>query len=202
MHKFDFQKFKSVFKNSVNVLASVILVVTLVIVIALVFTRVSGKTPQLFGYQILRVSSSSMSPKLEVGDIILSKRTDPEALKSGDIVTYHGEYGSYSGKLITHQLISEPYKADGRLYFQAKGIANTYVDPEFTDEQIVGKMVNKMPVFSRIYSFFVTPYGLILILGVLGILFINEVFALVRLSKAKDSADENYVTNEKQQDDL
>lgn len=171
-------------KKLKNILIVCILAVTFVTVITLVVTRIQGKTPELFGYQILRISSASMEPELSVGDIILSKRVkDVTALEVGDIITYKGQEGSYEGKTITHEVAIEPYEYEGKYYLQTRGIANGYTDPEISEDQIVGEMVHVMPLFSAMYSFFLTPWGLIVILGFLAVLFINESFNLVRLVK-------------------
>ena len=156
-------------------------------VILLFVTKVSGGTPEIFGYQILRISSPSMEPQLEVGDIILSKDVeDIISVKNGDIITYNGEFGEYAGKSITHEVVVEPYMSGGIYYLQTKGTANAYADPEISENQVVGKMVCKLTVFSAVYNFFATPWGLIIILGVLAILFINEAFALRQLIKEND----------------
>ena len=174
-------------KKFKNIFSVIILLVTFVLVIMLVFTRINGKTPELFGYQILRVSSSSMVPRLEVGDIILSQRVDDvTALKQGDVITYKGEFGNYAGKSITHEVIVEPFQSEGTYYLQTKGIANDYPDPEIREDQIIGKMISTIPIFSAVYNFFMTPWGLIAILGFLAVLFINEIFALRQLVKEND----------------
>lgn len=184
-------------KKLKNILSTVLLTVTFILLILIVFTRIQGKTPELFGYQVLRVSSSSMVPKLEVGDILLSKRVDDiTALKAGDIITYNGEYGSYAGKLITHEVVVEPYLANGKYYLQTQGVANEYIDPEISEEQVIGKMVRDLPALSAVYSFFVTPWGLILVLGFLAVLFINEAFALKRLIKEKNGEESDSITDE------
>lgn len=174
-------------KKFKNIFSVIILLVTFVLVIMLVFTRINGKTPELFGYQILRVSSSSMVPRLEVGDIILSQRVDDvTTLKQGDVITYKGEFGNYAGKSITHEVIVEPFQSEGTYYLQTKGIANDYPDPEIREDQIIGKMISTIPIFSAVYNFFMTPWGLIAILGFLAVLFINEIFALRQLVKEND----------------
>lgn len=175
-------------KKFKNVLSAVLLVITFIVLIVLVFTRIQGKTPQIFGYRILRVSSSSMEPKLYVGDIILSKSVDDiESLKVGDIITYNGEAGSFAGKVITHEVAVAPYESGGKFYLQTIGIANNYPDPEISEEQVIGKMVCTVPVLSAVYNFFITPWGLAVILGFLALLFINEVFSLRRLVKESGS---------------
>ena len=158
--------------------------------------RIQGKTPQLFGFQILRISSSSMEPKLQVGDIILSKRVkDVTTLKLGDIITYEGEIGGYADKIITHEVALEAYEVNGEYYLRTIGIANEHTDPEISEGQVMGKMVCTIPVFKAIYDFFITPWGLVLILGFLALLFTNELIVLIKL--IKNGADE-----EDSEDDL
>ncbi len=195
MSGFKLSKVSSIVRKALNLLFAVLLVFTFILVIIMVFTRISGKTPQLFGYQILRISSSSMEPELNVGDIILSKRVDPYTLTDGDIITYHGEYGSYQGKLITHAVVGEPAEQGGTLYLKTMGIANGYVDPEISAEQVVGKMACKIPLLGDVYNFFITPYGLFTILVFLAIFFINELFSLVKLTKRKEQIHDDKETS-------
>lgn len=174
-------------KNIKNIFSAIILLVTFILVIMLVFTRISGETPEIFGYQLLRVSTSSMEPRLEVGDIILSKEIDNiTAVKQGDIITYNGEFGDYAGKTITHEVVVAPHLSDGTYYLQTKGTANDYPDPEIREDQLIGSMVCSLSVLSMIYDFFMTPWGLIAILGFLAVLFINEIFALRQLVKENE----------------
>lgn len=180
------ENFKTL-KKITNIATAVLLIITLTLLGVMIVTRIQGKTPQLFGYQILRISSGSMEPKLHVGDIIISQSVDnPISLKAGDIVTYHGNFGSYDGKLITHEVVSLPYAQNGKVYLQTMGIANGYIDPEISEDQLVGKMVCKAPVLSVIFNFFMTPWGLAVVLIFLAFLFINEVYYLkkqIALSK-------------------
>ena len=180
-------------------LSVIILLVTFVLVIVLVFTRINGKTPEIFGCQLLRVSSASMEPKLKVGDIILSKEIDDiTKIEQGDIITYNGEVGDFAGKTITHEVVVAPYLTDDTYYLQTKGTANDYPDPEIREDQVIGSMVCSLGVLSKLYNFFITPWGLIVILGFLAILFINEIFALRQLVKENED-DEVKIENSSSQ---
>ena len=175
-------------KKQNRILTTALLVITFFLVIVMLVARIQGKTPQLFGFQVLRVSSASMEPKLQVGDVILSKRVrDITTLKPGDIITYKGEIGGYADKIITHEVTIEPYKSNGKYYLQTMGIANSHVDPEISEDQVIGKMVCKVPVLSALYAFFLSKWGLVVILGFLALLFTNEVLVLKRLIKNKDN---------------
>lgn len=180
--------------KKLNIVLSAILLITFSMVIILFFTRVQGKTPHFFDYQILRIASSSMEPKLQVGDVILSKKVrNITTLETGDIITYKGEVGGYSDKTITHEVTRVPYESNGKFYLQTMGIANTYSDPEISEDQVIGRMVCKLPVLSKVYNFFLTPWGLAVVLGFLSIMFINEVLVLRRLIKGNGNKDSDYL---------
>lgn len=186
-------------KNFKKILAILLVMVTFLLVMVFVVTRVQGKTPTLFGYQILRVVSPSMEPELMVGDVILTKKVkDVSSIELGDIITYNGKEGSYAGKLITHKVVLEPYEGDdGTIYLQTRGTANYYADPEISGDQVVGKFIRPLPVFTKVYSFFMTPWGLIVILSFLAILFFNEIVSLVRtIADKEDKTADNEKTAE------
>ena len=178
-------------KKLKNILLASFLVLTFILVVCFVVTRIQGSTPRIFGYQILRISSGSMSPELEVGDIILSKTVkDASALEVGDVITYVGELGSYADKNITHKIIEGPYDIDGTYYMRTKGVANDYIDPEISEDQVLGKMVCVIPILGALYNFFITPYGLIVVLALLALLFFNEIINLKKAVKNSDSSDD------------
>lgn len=132
-----------------------------------------------------------MEPKLKVGNIILSKSVkDVSKLEEGDIITYEGLVGGYAGKTITHQVTVEPYQYGDKYYLQTMGIANGYNDPEISEDQVIGKMVCKIPLLGLLYNFFITPWGLVLILAFLAFLFVSEIFNLKKLLKEKKTLDE------------
>lgn len=172
-------------KKIFDILSVVVLVALVLVVIFFFLQKVTGDNSGIFGYQVLRVSSGSMEPELSVGDVILSKKTLPETLEIGDIITYNGTKGDYAGKLITHRIEKGPYEKNGTDCFITKGTANDWEDPEITSDQIVGKMQCKIPFIGIIYSFFMTPYGLIAIILVILLAFSNEIYTLVILAKGK-----------------
>lgn len=140
-----------------------------------------------------------MEPELKIGDIILSYRVDDIAsVKQGDIITYNGETGDYAGKSITHQVTTEPHELNGKYYLQTRGIANSYPDPEISEDQVIGKMVCKVNLLTAIYNFFATPWGLIIILGILAVLFINEVFVLRQLVKENEDEETKFENSSSQ----
>ena len=146
--------------------------------------RVTGGNTTIFGYSVYRVSSGSMEPELSIGDVILSKKIDTKTLEIGDIITYNGTEGSYAGKVITHR-IEDIQEVNGHRLFSTKGDANPEIDPIVYEDQILGIMEFKVPIVGVLYSFFITPYGLIAVLLVILLAFSNEFITLFRLIKRK-----------------
>ena len=116
-----------------NIICWVLIVCLALLIVMMLYTRIKGEVPSVFGYSILRVSSGSMEPELMVGDVILDKNIDDvQSIRIDDIVTYKGS-GETDGLLITHKVIKAPYKADdGTYYLQTKGIANEIPDNEIS----------------------------------------------------------------------
>ncbi len=184
-------------------------VLVAVFVIALVYVfaaRVTGKTPKVFGYGILRVQTGSMEPHIEIGDVILIKETEPSKLSKGDVISYHGTQGELAGKLITHQIISEPYEEDGRYFFTTQGTAHgTIPDPEIDDTQISGKVLCVIPLLGSLFDFFTHWYGylafILLLLVAFGSELINLIFIIKRNKEDKEDDKIDNVKEEAKLDD-
>ncbi len=165
----------------INIVRTVVFVIILVLLVSLVSViltaRINGETPSLFGHAVYRVSSGSMVPYLEVGDIILSKECDPMQLKRGDVITYNGKSGQFAGKRVTHRVIEEPYlnQADGKYYIITKGDDNPVEDTPVELSQVTGIMVTKLDWMKKLYDFFITPWGLLTLIALIILAFFNEI---------------------------
>ena len=109
-NKTDKHRLFRIIKNTV--LAVLIALLTLVVIISM-YSRLTGRAPSLFGYSLYRVSSGSMTPELEVGDVILVQGCDGNTVKQGEIVTYVATSGSMAGKMVTHRVLEAPYSSNG-----------------------------------------------------------------------------------------
>ena len=167
--------------------------ILIAVVVFLFIVRISGKSPSIFGYHVFRVSSQSMEPTLMVGDVILVKEVNAEDIHEGDIITYNGSYGDFAGKTITHEVIVEPYQDGDTWWMQTQGIAEgASSDPPITFDQVEGKFVSKLTFLNSVYSFFLTPYGLILFVFIIIALFGYEMISLVLSYKSLDEKDDDY----------
>lgn len=165
-------------KNTIGWCMVVLLGIVLVLIVA---TRINGETPTVFGYTIFRVTTGSMEPELNVGDVILDKAVDEDEIKVGDIISYDGS-GSLSGMVITHKVIKAPYKDEnGNTMLQTKGVANNTADNPISITQVKAKYVTKIPLIDDLYSLFLSPWGLVIFLLLIIVIFLDELINVVKI---------------------
>ena len=102
------------------------------------------------GIKIFTVITGSMIPVYNIGDIIIVREVGAEELKVNDDIVYKGEKGSVRNKTITHRIIKIDKKEDGNYKIVTKGVANTGRDPEINQNQVIGKVIGKVPIINWI----------------------------------------------------
>lgn len=180
-------KVKNVFKCVKNIICWSFIVILITVVIFTLYTKINGNVPTVFGYSILRVSSGSMSPELEVGDVIISKDVEnADELKLDDVITFYGQ-GATEGILVTHKVIKSPYvDENGITMLQTKGVANEFADDEISYDRVKSVMVCKISFLATLYSFFLSPWGLIIFIFLLLIVFVDEIINIVKILTSND----------------
>lgn len=112
-----------------------------------------------------------MEPTLEVDDVVIVKKTIPQELKVGDIVTFLEEE-----RTISHRII-DITEVNGGLKFQTKGDNNEVPDNFNLDgNQIYGKVLFKISGIGGIVGYIQNINGFIN-----GFILILIVFALIGL---------------------
>ena len=151
-------------------------------VITFLLTRFAGGTPSLFGYTLQRVSSGSMVPELEVGDVILSRNVgESDELKVDDIITFDGS-DQFGEKNVTHRIIVAPYEANGVVMLQTKGDANDIADNPIAFSRVQSLMLKKLDFLRTIYDLFLSPWGLIIFIALLLLVFFDELMNIIRIA--------------------
>lgn len=176
-----------------QILSTVILLILVAVVIIVFIARANGKSPTIFGFTVFRVSSDSMVPSLNVGDIIMDQKVDPEDIKIGDIVSYTCLDGKLKGQTITHRVVKGPISRNGEYSYITKGDKEGAVeDAEISYDQIEGKYLYTMSWLNGVYTFFLSPGGLITFIGIIVFLFGYEMITLIIAYKTADEKDEDY----------
>ena len=151
-------------------------------VITFLLTRFTGGTPSLFGYTLQRVSSGSMVPELEVGAVILSRNLrEGDALNEGDIITFDGsdQFGEVN---VTHRVIVVPHDENGVVMLQTKGDANDIADNPIAFSRVQSLMLKKLDFLRTIYDLFLSPWGLIIFIALLLLVFFDELMNIIKIA--------------------
>lgn len=118
-----------------KIVRTVVSIVTYMYVLLIVPLAISG----FFGIHSFAVISGSMSPEIPTASLVLSKETDFDKLKVGDVVTYMIE----GDQTVTHRIIS--IDKDNKK-ITTKGDANDQADNKAVSyENIVGKVIFHVP---------------------------------------------------------
>lgn len=155
-------------KVFLKILKGVITFFLLIVLVLVIFQKVTNNKLTIGNIYVFEVASASMYPKYQVGDIIVVKKEKPALLKVGDDVTYLGKASNLNGLTITHQIISTR-EDNGKHYFVTKGLANEVEDPEISEDDIYGKVFYHTILFSfvgRLMTNIVIYYLLFIIVGV------------------------------------
>lgn len=95
----------------------------------------------LFRYHAVAVATGSMSPSINVGDVVIvDQRSDIDDLKVGQVIAY-----KYDKVLVVHRLVKIIKSEDGNRYY-TKGDANESIDGYVIYEKMIKGTVNyKIP---------------------------------------------------------
>ncbi len=176
-------------KRTGKIIALVLLGIFLTSFLYVTIMKYAGFTPNVFGFSILRVETSTMEPELRAGDVVLVQKTDPEDINVNDVITYRATEGVVEGKTVTHQVVEKTENPDGSYTFVTRGTKDGCVnDYPFSDSQIVGKVLFKIPVLGTLYDFFSNWYGWLVVAALLLVAFGEDIYNLIR--RIRDSKEE------------
>lgn len=160
-----------IFKVIMTVLRTFVVVVLGAFIIVVCLQRFSGNKISFFDYRMFTVISGSMKPKYDIGDVLISKETEPSDVKVGDDISYLGAAGDFNGKVITHQVIGVNTDENGKYIFRAKGLANLVEDPAVSEDQLYGVVIYRSILLSTVYKIVSTDVGFYLFI-IIPIMFI------------------------------
>lgn len=139
-----------------SIIKKLFLIAVILVICSIVIAMSQGSHPKFFGYQVLRVLTSSMQPAISENTCIIIKEVPEESLKEGDIITFVSENSEIYGYYNTHR-IHEIREENGEKQYITKGDANDADDAEpVSFSQITGVYVGELPGGQVIGKIFVT----------------------------------------------
>lgn len=127
-------------KKAASVASTLILAAAIVLC---VFVAVQVQTVgyvSIGGKSLFRVVTGSMEPTISTGALLVSRQTEINSIRVGDIICYRSENTATKGWVITHRVVGV-IREDGETYLETKGDANTAVDSSYvTRENLIGRV--------------------------------------------------------------
>ena len=153
----------------IDILLDILIITVTIIILFSVYNIIQIKLlnkdyMDFFGYAIFEVATGSMSPTINVEDMLIIKITDE--IRTNDIIVY-----KEGNSLIVHRLLET--QGDTLI---TKGDANNAEDKSIQKEQVVGKVIKTFPKLGMWRKIILSPQVLTLIITViilLGIAFFH-----------------------------
>lgn len=162
---------KNIFKAIIYPIIILVLICNIILLVQKIITP--DKIATIFGYKAFVISSGSMEPTLNIGDIVIIKETKQEQISKGNIITFRKD-----GYNITHR-INDIIEKDGEKYYQTKGDKNTTTDMDLVKyEEIEGVYVFKIDKIGSIITYAQNTTTIIIIICV--------IYLIYRISAEKD----------------
>ena len=140
------KKIFDIFKNIlISLLIVILLFVAIIVIISFIQIDIQGKEYcNIFGYSIFQIETGSMSPELEIEDIIIVKLGN-DNLNVNDIITFRQDEN-----LVTHRIM----KIEDEL-ITTKGDGNNSEDEPITKEDVIAKTVktfNEVAIWKKVFA--------------------------------------------------
>lgn len=164
------KKLKNNIHKIVGILLNILLVIISVLIVIGVFyiTQIklfNNDYANLLGYTFFEVATGSMSPTINVGDVVIVKIT--KEVNKNDIIVFKEE-----NNFITHRLIQ---KEEGKII--TKGDANNSEDKSITEDSILGKVITIIPQIGNWRKAILSPEVISLILILIVLLIISFIYS-------------------------
>lgn len=139
-------KKKTTKKKHVRIIIEYIIIMLIILANAvLIFRSASNpeKTPSIFGRKFFVIVSGSMTPDINVGDIVIAKHD--ENIENGKIIAYRKD-----STIIVHRVVKD-INVNDEVMYQTKGDNNNIEDKELVAKsKIEGVVVGKIPYIGNI----------------------------------------------------
>lgn len=161
-----------------------------VLLLALVLPFVVYAVPQVVGAsQSYVVLSSSMSPTIQAGDVVVVNDVSPSEISEGDVITFRSPGGDQSTggtDKVTHRVI-EVVHEDGERHFRTKGDANEEVDKQLVPpKNVIGRVGFAIPYIGHVITLVAGTTVQVALIVVPAILLVaNELWTLTRAARSQ-----------------
>lgn len=194
---------KNVINRLLKIISSAIFAVLVILIILILIYVIRVKVlanndrlgeVRLNFYTIL---TQSMYPTIKAGDVVVTYMDENDSYNSGDVITF---ISNVNGQITVTHRIEEVYEVNGQYSYKTKGDNNNTADKEIiSSNNVLGKVVFKIPKAGYIQQFLVTKTGWIIaiVLPCLGIV----IYDILKLFKTVTRKGVSVIKKDKRTDD-
>ncbi len=174
-------------KKVTNILSytfiTILMLIAAFLILYVICGQIAKKRNENPPFALYTIISASMEPNINVFDVVFVKKTNVKKLKEGDIITFYSTNPFFGNTPITHRIVEIIEMPDGSLSFRVKGDANSVADDEkVLSENIVGKVLFKIPKLGKIQYVLASKKGWIIAVLVPSLLIlVYDIFKIVIL---------------------
>ena len=172
-------------KKYVNIIKKIMIVILVVLIynIILIFISSENKGVGLFGYNAYIITSDSMKPTINKGDVIITKECNENALQVNDIITFE-----QNQEIITHRIQKIEVNQDTKeKIYTTKGDNNNIEDSEnIKFSAIKGKSVLTIPYLGKVISVIENKIVFLIIVLIILILFFIKIQKQEKLENRRE----------------
>lgn len=159
---------KKIIKILLKVLYQIFMILCALLIVIIVFQKITDSNRSVAGYRIFRVVTGSMEPEYDIGEVVISKQIEPEDIEVGNDIVYLGKFGEYNGKIIMHKVTQIDVDENGERTFHAKGLYSASIeDPQIKESQIYGVVKFKSGILTILYRLATSIYSSFIIISIL-----------------------------------
>lgn len=175
---------------------AILCVIGLFLVVYLCVNKIAQAKGESTPLGLYTIISPSMTPNIDVYDVVFVMKKDPNEIQVGDVVSYYSTNSFFGTTPITHRIVEKYINPnDGKPIFRTKGDANPVMDDEvILSENIIGTVRFVIPALGRIQFFLASKGGwfIAILIPALGIIIydIIKLFKLIRIKKKMSYVEE------------
>lgn len=154
-------------KKFFNRLGNILFIFAILLLVIGLLGSVSSKSDKIYDFVKFRsyiIVSPSMEPTINAGDMIFVKKVNVDKLEEGDIISFNKE-----NIVATHRIIN----IDGDTV-TTKGDNNNLEDTPIKKSDVIGKYSFRIPKIGYVFSFAISPVGLVTIGSIIIFIFIYD----------------------------
>ncbi len=191
-------------KITIKVISWIILIFLILLASILIYYVVSSKLYEAKGKKyeplisLYTIISPSMEPNINVYDVVITKKVNPNEIKEGDVITFISSSTLGEGLTITHR-VKSVIKTDNDVKFRTQGDNNPIPDSALvTSNNLLGKVIFTIPFLGRIQFLLQSKNGWLFCLLIPAIIVvIYDVVKVLKLSNVKQRLNDTLKEEEK-----